>query len=327
MHRHLSVILLMLSLYICISAAADKNPIEKIPTNNSPEPISDENFTIFTEENTLNEEQMEFFRLKEISGYQSNYLYTPFFKFQPDSVSTAIVMLYDYSEEWGAILQVFDNHNELSDYTQIFYDNSGGHSFTSSEFKNGNTVIRKRVPFNAYDENTKPVYDTLLIENGMIKFKNPQKTDTAITINSKDVTVPKYGNFQRHLDVLYAYGPTKGRKPITDEKLLEILWSDSSESYKLDPKNGKSTIHRYFSVSTTVSALSVLYNGGCLELWVFTINKETNQITGKFTASETCASDAEDYSSGLFLTPTTYEKNSRWINEYPEKGEDPENSI
>lgn len=328
MHNHMLVILTMLSLNVCTFAASDENPIEKIPTNDSPKPISDENFKIFTEENTLNDEQMEFFRLKEISGYQSNFRYTPFFKFHPNAFNTAVVMLYDYSEEWGAILQIFDDHNELSDYTQIYYDNSGGHSFTRSEFKSRNTVIRKRVPFNAYDENTDPVFDTLRIENSMINCSNSGITDKSIKIGSIVVNVPKYDFFQRHLDIFYAYELIRGREPITDEKLLELLWSGSSESYKLDPKKEKkSFIHRYFNVNSTVSALSILYEGVCMELWVFTIHKKSNRIAGKFLASEVCGLDTQDYSSGLFLTSTTYEKNSRWINEHAEEGEDPEKSM
>lgn len=144
--------------------------------------------------------------------------------------------------------------------------------------------------------------------------------DTTLSLNS--VTLRSYIEevSPKQYDLNSILPRAESGPALTDLQALLVLWPDTAESFRLDTANHKTYVLNYFPISDSVSGLAVFYQGGCLELWIHTIRNKRR--VDRFLASETCASDAEDYSNGLFLSPTLFENTKTWMQEYTEEGED-----
>lgn len=288
--------------------------------------LTDSMFSAIDSQSVLTEAQEKMLRLQDLAGYQSNYRYVPMATYTTDSGSIAAVVLYDYPEEWGAYLLLYSPDGILRDYLPIFYDNAGGHSFTSSTILDRNRVAVREVPFDAYDPATEPQIDTFAVENGMFVEQRPDSQTVTITIGSHDISATVPRGHRRAYDIMHALGDVwpDSVNLLSDADVLRAVWPDAGEEYRHDTANGLSFVYTATDFNDSLAAFSLVYAGGCDELWFFTVDTRTNRIRGRFPLSMTCASDADDYSSGLFLSYREYELTSTWFQEYAEEGEDPD---
>jgi hypothetical protein len=286
--------------------------------------LSDTTFSQIDSQRVLTEPQELALHLQDITGYAERYRYIPVATFAPDSLSIAAVILYDYPEEWGAYLMLYATDGILRDFLPIYYDNAGGHSLTSSVILDPSRLVIRTLPFDAYDSTAEPRIDTVHIVDGFFAPADQGLTDTTIRIGTHAFQARLPRRYRRAYDVDRAFATVDRDNALTDTALLRTLWSESNEEYRHDTANGLTYLYATTAITDSIDALAVLYGGGCLELFLFTLDTRTREIRSRFPLSMTCGSDAEDYSRGLFLAPTVYERTATWILEYPEEGEQPD---
>ncbi len=128
---------------------------------------------------------------------------------------------------------------------------------------------------------------------------------------------------ENSFDVDSAWSVVMGTPTISDPRILKALWPHDSDSHYRTGASSSSTYGAYLLSGRSAvkgrQEFSVFHNGGCDEIWHFILASD-GRLLDKFTLSESCASDADDHSSGRFASANTYIKVSTWYVEYAALG-------
>ena len=288
--------------------------VNKVALKPLPFSINDSTLIKLDTSITYSETETKALRLRDVFGKQEHFKFVPYARFEIDSSYILLLVFKYYLEESYASLIKYSISGELIDKRNVFYDNSGGDTWMNAVLSNTGKLILYN---GSIDENEgQPVVDSIELSKYGSFFHSAGNTPKLLKINGADYPATFYHG--HHSSFNLEYIPDEFL--INDSNFLKSLWPDSSDRYVPGSSNGTFYFYSYQSRSNDFQEFTIHSTGGCDELWYFIFDRKGNS-KGSFLVSNTCASDADDYASGHFLSDNIYEKVTTWIMEYPEEGE------